>query len=186
MPHTLNWFERLRIERLVWTLDQQLYELPSRSRVAKRREVRANLLTAARDIGTAESLRRIGSSRQLAEEYLSAELGEGPRHSWIAAAYFCTAVPLLLNFFLDEAASAYQQAVTATDPHATGTFSWNGISYLQSAVTYTFDQGNGSRVGGAWTPITYVIWALGTIAIGRLWRLLPWWKAYHRRTTVTQ
>ena len=124
----------------MWALDQQLYDLPYRSRIAKRRELRVNLLTVARDVGTTEALRRLGSSRQLAEEYLTAELGEGPRHSWIAAAYFCATVSLVLNFFLGEATSAYQQAITATDPHATGTFTWNGISYLQNAVTYTFDR----------------------------------------------
>ena len=51
----------MRIERLVWLLDQQLYDLPRSSRIAKRREVRDNLLAAARDIGTADALRRLGS-----------------------------------------------------------------------------------------------------------------------------
>jgi len=185
MPHTVTWLGRLRIERLVWTLDHWLYDLPSRSRVAKRREVRANLLTAARDVGTSEALRRLGSSRQLADGYLAAELGEGPRHSWIAAAYFGASVPLLLNFFMSEAASAYQQAVTAADPHAVGTYTWGGISYLQSAITYTFDDGQGSHVGGAWTPLTFAIWAVGTIACGRLWRLLPWWRASRRSAAAT-
>ena len=186
MPHTVTWLGRLRIERLVWTLDQQLYDLPSHSRVAKRREVRANLLTAAQDVGTAEALRRLGGSRRLAAEYLAAELGEGPRHSWIAAAWFGATVPLLLNFFLSEAASAYQQAVTAVDPHAAGTYTWSGVSYLQSAVTYTFDQGQGSHVGGAWTPLVYILWAGGTIACGKLWRLLPWWRAHRRELVSTE
>jgi hypothetical protein len=185
MPHTITWLYRLRIERLVWTLDQQLYDLPHRSRIANRREVRSNVLAAARDVGTAEALRRLGSSRQLAEEYLTAELGEGPRHSWTAAAYFAATVPLLLNFFLDEAASAYQQAIVTADPQATGTYTWTGISYLQSAVAYTFDQGRGSRAGGAWTPATYALWIIGTIACGRLWRLLPWWKARRQKITTT-
>lgn len=182
MPHTVNWLGRLRIERLVWSLDQQLYDLPQRSRVAKRREVRANLLAAAGDVGTTEALRRLGSSRQLAEEYLTAELGEGPRHSWIAAAYFCLTTPLLLNYFLGEADAAYQQGVTAVNPHITGTLTWQGISYLQSAVTYTFDQGHGSYTGGAWTPLSYVLLLAGTVACGRLWRLLPWWKSRGVRT----
>ena len=186
MEHTVGWLGRLRIERLVWALDQQLYDLPSRSRIAKRREVRANLLTAARDVGTSEALRRLGGSRQLAAEYLSAEYGEGPRHSWVAAAYFGALVPLLINYFLSEAGSAYQQGVTAMDPHVTGTFTWSGISYLQSAATYTFDQGQANNVGGAWTPLTYVLWALGTIACGRLWRVLPWWRTHRRRATATQ
>jgi hypothetical protein len=179
MPHNVTWLDRLRIERLVWALDQQLYSLPSRSRVAKRREVRANLLTAAHDVGTTRALRRLGTSGQLAEEYLNAELGDGPRHSWLAAACFATSVPLLLNYFLDEAVSAYQQAIAATDTHATGTFTWHGVSFLQDTVIYTFDQGNGSHTGGAWTPLVYVLWLIGTVLCGRLWRLLPWWK--HRR-----
>lgn len=185
MPQTITWLDRLRIERLVWALDQQLYDLPYRSRIAKRREVRANTLAAAQDIGTIEALRRMGSSRQLAEEYLAAELGEGPRYSWIAAANFAALIPLVLNFFLSEAASAYQQAIVAADPQATGTYTWTGIRYLQSAITYTFDQGHGSHVGGAWTPITFAMWISGTIACGRLWRLLPWWKPRHQKKTTT-
>ncbi len=184
MAHSVTWFDRLRIERFVWTLDQQIYDLPRSSRIATRREVRTNLLAAARDVGTTVALRRLGGSRRLAEEYLTAQLGEGPRHSWIAAGYFCTLVPLVINFFFGEAASAYQQAVTATDPHATGTFTWGGVSYLQSAVTYTFAEGHGSQVGGAWTPIAYVLWLVGTVVAGRLWRLLPW-MARRLRPTAT-
>ena len=52
MNRTLGWIDRLRIERVVWALDQRLYDLPRKSRIAKRREVRENLLTAAADIGT--------------------------------------------------------------------------------------------------------------------------------------
>jgi hypothetical protein len=163
--------DRLRIERLVWALDQQLYDLPRRARLAARRDVRANLLEAAGEIGAREALRRIGGSRQLAEQYLVAELGEGPRHSWIAAAYFAATVPLLLLFFLGEAASAYQDGLTAA--HASGSFVWNGVAYLQSAQTFTVHHGQVSSVGGGWTPLVYVLWLAGTIACGRLWRVLP-------------
>jgi hypothetical protein len=186
MPHTVSPIDRLRIERLVWSLDQQLYDLPRRSRIDTRREVRANLVAAAGDVGVTEALRRIGGSRQLAENYLTAELGEGPRHSWAAAAYFAAGVPLLVLELLAEAASAYQQGITAGNPNVTGTYSWSGISYLQTTVTFTFDHGEGSQVGGALTPLTYVLWILGTIACGRLWRLLPQWRARHRRAPVTE
>jgi hypothetical protein len=184
MPRSVTWIDRLRIERFVWMLDQQIYDLPRSSRIAKRREVRDNLLVAARDVGTTEALRRLGSSSRLAKEYLTAEFGEGPRHSWIAAAYFCMLIPLVINFFFSEAAAAYQQAITATDPHATGTFTWSGISYLQTAVTYTFTEGHSDRAGGAWTPITYVLWLVGTVLVGRLWRLLPWLTRRRRPTAV--
>jgi hypothetical protein len=185
-PHPVGRFQRLRIERLVWALDQQIYDLPGRSRVAIRREVRQNLLAAARDVGATEALRRIGGSRQLAEQYLTAELGDGPRQSWIAAAYTAALTPLLLNYVLSEAANAYQQGITASDPHASGVFTWGGISYLQSAVTYTFDAGSGSHSGGAWTPLVYVLWLLSVVAAGRLWRTLPWWRARRGRALAAQ
>jgi len=171
MPSTLNWIDRLRIERLVWALDQQLYDLPRASRIADRREVRANLLAAAADVGTTRALRQLGGSRRLAEGYLTAELGDGPRHSWVAAAYFAGLAPLLTNYFLSESAAAFQHGVTAVDAHATGSFVWSGISYLQSATTYAFTDGQANGTGGAWTPFTYAGWLIGTVLVGRLWRL---------------
>jgi hypothetical protein len=171
MPHTVTVIDRLRIERLVWSLDQQLYDLPRAQRIANRREVRANLLEAAHDVGTTAALRGVGSSGRLAEQYLVAEFGDGPRHSWIGAAYAAALMPLLLNFFLSEAANAFQSGVTATDPHATGTYTWSGVKGLQSAITYTFSDGAASSHGGAWTPLTYLLWILITVGAGRLWRL---------------
>lgn len=171
MPHTVRWFDRLRIERLVWLLDQHLYELPRAARLATRREVRANLLEAAHDVGITQALRRVGNSRRLAEQYLVAEFGDGPRHSWIAAAYALTSLPLLLNFVFGESNSAFEHGVTAHDPHATGTFVWHGIALLQSPATFTFTDGRASSVGGAWTPTAYALLALVTVVAGRLWRL---------------
>jgi hypothetical protein len=172
MPHKLTTLDRIRIERLVWALDQRLYDLPRRSRIAKRREVRANLLEAAADHGVREALRRIGSSGDLAREYLGAERGDGPHHSWISAAYFAALVPLFLGFVLGEVSNAYAQALTAGHA-ASGSFTWSGVRYLQSPLTFTVDQGSVTQSGGAWTPIVYVVWLAGTIAGGRLWRLLP-------------
>jgi hypothetical protein len=185
MAHAVTGIDRLRIERAVWALDQRLYDLPRRSRIAKRREVRANLLTAARDVGTGEALRRLGASSQLAAEYLSAELGDGPRASWIAAALFLLTGQLVLTWFLNEAATAFGDGVTAADPHATGTFAWSGIGYLQDTVTYTFVDGHGSFVGGAWTPLAWALWAVGTVLVGRLWRILPPWRRWHAARTTT-
>lgn len=170
MPHAVTWIDRLRIERAVWALDQRLYDLPRTSRIAKRREVRANLLTASREIGTVEALSRLGNSRQLAAEYLSAEFGEGPRPSWVAAATFAVTALFLLTWVLGEGASAFGDGITAANPLATGTFTWAGIRYLQDTVTYTFVHGQGSYVGGAWTPLTWAIWIVVTVLVGRLWR----------------
>ena len=171
MPRKLTTIDRIRIECRVWALDQRLYDLPSHSRIAKRREVRANLLEAAADQGAREALRRIGSSRALAREYLGAEFGNRPHHSWTGAACFTALLPLFLIGALSEVSGAYGQALTAA--HASGVFTWNGVSYLQSPLTFTVAQGQVTQSGGAWTPIVYVIWLIGTIACGRLWRLLP-------------
>lgn len=172
MPRKLTMLDRIRIDRLVWALDQRLYDLPRHSRIAKRREVRANLLEAAADHGAREALRRIGSSSALAREYLGAEFDDRPHHSWMAAAYFAALTPLFIGFGLNEVSDAYKRALT--DAHAaSGTFTWSGVSYLQSPMTFTVDHGQVAQSGGTWTPIVYVILLVGIVACGRLWRLLP-------------
>jgi hypothetical protein len=181
--HRVTVIDRLRIERVVWFLDQRLYDLPRRSRIAKRREVRANLLSAAQDVGARAALRQLGTSRQLAADYLDAELGTAPRASWIAAGLFLATGQLVFTSVLSEAAMAFGKGITAADPSATGTFTWNGIGYLQDTVTYTFVDGRGSSVGGAWTPLAWALWIIATVLVGRLWRLVPRWRL--RRTAET-
>ncbi len=183
MPATVTWFDRLRIERVVWALDQRLYDLPRNSRIAKRREVRENLLAAAVDIGATSALKNLGNSRQLAAEYRSAEFGSEARPSWMAAAVFFLGVQLILTLFLSEATSAFGKGISTMNPHASGTFTWSGIHYLQSSVTYTFVDGKGSSVGGAWTPLTWIIWIAATILVGRLWRFASMWR--NRRTATS-
>ena len=185
MTHAVTWIARLRIERAVWALDQRLYDLPRKSRIAKRREVRDNLRTAAHDIGTAEALRHLGNSRLLAAEYLSAEFGDQARPSWIAAATFLLAGQLVLTSVLFDAASAFGDGITSANPHATGTFAWGGISYLQDTVTYTFVNGKGEFVGGAWTPLAWGIWIVATVLVGRLWRIASIWRRRRARTVTT-
>jgi hypothetical protein len=73
---------------------------------------------------------------------------------------------------LAEAASAFAAGIAAADPHANGAYIWNGIAYFQSTVTYTFVDGHGDWVGGAWTPLAWVLWAVATILVGRLWRAI--------------
>jgi hypothetical protein len=172
----LNVFDRLRIERVVWALDQRLYDLPRASRIAKRREVRQNLVSAAHDVGVRSAIVNLGDGRRLADEYIAAELGDGPRHSWTAAGLFCASIPLLLNWVLEEAMRAYADGVVAASSTVTGRFTWAGFAYVQSAVHYTFTGGRVERTGGAWTPLLYVLWLTGTIAVGRLWRALPMWR----------
>ena len=180
----INTIGRLRIETRVWLLDQQIYDLPRRSRIAIRQEVRTNLLDAAGAVGVTPALRRIGSSRRLAEQYRRAEFGDEPRHSWIAAAVAAGLVPLLLNYVLASSAAAYRSGVTAVDPHATGTYFWSGVEFLQRGITFSFTDGQWTITGGAWTPLTYVLWLAAVVAAGRLWRL-PRLRRRHRTAVAT-
>ena len=176
MQHTVTWFDRLRIERVVWTLDQRLYDLPRRTRIETRREVRQNLLTGARDVGTTQALRNLGGSAELANEYLSAAFGSRLRHSWMAAGLFFVTVPLLATSFFSDAVNGFASGIIAARPAATGTYTWGGISHLQSTVTYTFSDGHGTWTGGTFTPLFYILWIVATILVGRLWRTLPAWR----------
>ncbi len=176
MPSTINWIDRLRIERVVWELDQRLYDLPRRSRIARRREVRSNLLTASADVGTAHALSNLGSSRQLAADYLDAEFGDAPRPAWMAAAVFVLAAVTISTWLFNEAVLAFGDGVAARDPHATGIYTWHGIRYLQDTVTYTFTNGHGQSVGGALTPIAWAIGIIVTILVGRIWRAPAQWR----------
>ena len=179
MTNSITWIDRVRIERAVWGLDQRLYDLPRKSRIAKRREVRENLITASHDIGARGALLNLGNSRQLAAEYRSAEFGDEARPSWMAAGVFLLTGQLILTSILTEAALAFGDGITAANPTATGTFTWSGIRYLQDTVTYTFVNGHGSNVGGAWTPLAWAIWLVATILVGRLWRLASMWRRRH-------
>ena len=180
MNHDVTLMDRLRIERVVWSLDQRLYDLPRRQRIARRREVRGNLLDAARDLGADAALRDLGSPAVLAQEYLDAELGTGPRHSWMAAGVFLATATLLLTSVLFDAADAFGEGILAGDPAASGTFHWSGVSLLQTEVTYTVAAGEYDFVGGAFSPLAWVLLIGGAILIGRLWRALPIYRSSPR------
>ena len=113
MAHRLTWIDRVRIERVVWMLDTRLYDIPRESRIAHRREVRQNLLSAAQDIGTTAAVRNIGSSAQLAAAYLAAEFGDRPRHWWIAALLWAATSMLVVTAVLTDAANGFAAGIVA-------------------------------------------------------------------------
>jgi hypothetical protein len=169
--------DRLRIERAVWTLDTYLTDLPRRSRIAHRREVRANLRAAADDVGTSEALHRLGALRRLAAGYLAAEYGEWQlRPAWKTGAACMLLAIVLLTELVAVAQSAFGDGIRAADPHAAGTFHWHGFSYLTQDTRYTFVDGRYTTDGGAWTPLAYVGLLAVLILSGRLWRALPAWR----------
>lgn len=170
-PLTLN--DRLRIETVVWGLDQRLYDLPRRRRIEIRREVRDNLRTAAVDVGARAAVRNIGSAADLATGYLDAELGGGRRASWLAAATFVFTALLILQSVLTDSANAFGEGVLTADPSFSGTQRWSGVSLLQTEVTATFGDHTSTFTGGALSVWGYLLLALGGVAVGRLWRALP-------------
>jgi hypothetical protein len=173
MARNLSVVDLLRIERFVWTLNVRLFDLSSASRLARRREVRDNLIAAAKDVGVSEAFRRLGGGSRLAEEYLAAELGDRPRHSWIAAFLFAALFPAIVLFCFDQAGRAFEHGVISANPNATGTFIRDGFGYLQDPLTYTYTNGQVSSGGGSFTLLFYAVWIVGPIVAGRLWRLLP-------------
>jgi hypothetical protein len=183
MPHPLTWFDRLRIERIAWTLDQRLYGLPRAARIAHRLEVRENLLTAAQDVGTGTAIRNLGNSSQLAAAYLAAEFGDRPRHSWIAAFVWAATSMLIATAILADAANGFASGIAAADPHATGTFHWGGLSALQATVTCTAVDGRTSISGGGLSLLGWAAWLVIAVLIGRLWRAPATWRA-RARTAV--
>jgi len=176
MPTNLTLLDRLRIEGRVWSLDQQLYDLPRKQRIATRREVRSNVVSAAESVGARQALSNLGTTRQLAEEYLQAQFGPAPRASWWSASIFLLTAVLVLTSIFSETAQGFSNGILAASPHATGHFSWHGISYLQTGIDYTVRDGRVDSVGGALTPLSYLLLALGAVGVGRLWRAIPGWR----------
>jgi hypothetical protein len=185
MAHKLTWIDRVRIERVVWSLDQRLYDIPREPRIAHRREVRQNLLSAAQDIGTTAALRNIGTTAQLAAAYLAAEFGDRPRHSWIAALLWAATSMLVVTAVLADAANGFASGIVAANPHATGTYHWGGLSLLQSDVTAKAADGHTTLSGGGLTLAGWLLWVIITVMVGRLWRVPGTWRARARPITAS-
>ena len=174
MTTTIPWRDRLHLERAVWAFDRRLQDLPRKSRVARRRELRNNLYSATDDVGAEVAVRQLGDLRQLAAGYLTAEYGDWqPRPSWTRAAAAAVLFYFLLSWLLEAGSSAFRAGILTGQPSATGSFSWNGIPYLLDDVAFTFSNGASTSVGGAWHPLAYAGLILVSILAGRLWRLLP-------------
>jgi len=185
MTQRLTWLDRTRIERVVWTLDQRLYDIPRNSRIAYRREVRQNLLSAAQDVGTTAAVRNIGTTAQLAAAYLAAEFGDRPRHSWTAAAVWAATSILIVTAVLTDAANGFAAGITAASPHATGTYHWGGLSLLQQSVTATAVRGHTTVSGGGLSITGWVLWVVIAVLVGRLWRAPGTWRARARLITAS-
>ncbi|MCU1672017.1 MAG: hypothetical protein JWN77_130 [Frankiales bacterium] len=128
MTRPLSLLDRLRIEQAVWGLDQRIYDLPRRRRIAIGREVRDNLLTAAADVGARRAVRNVGGSADLAAGYLDAQYGGHRRPSWLAGAAFLFTTMLVLQSVLTDAANAFADGVLLANPSFSGTERWAGAN----------------------------------------------------------
>jgi hypothetical protein len=180
MARPLTWFDRLRIERVTWMVDQRLYDLPRGARIAHRRELRQNLLAAARDVGAGAALRNLGTTSQLAAAYLAAEFGDRPRHSWIASFVWAATSLLVVTAILTDAANGFAAGIAAGSPHATGTFRWGGLTALQDTVTCTAVNGQTTVSGGGLSLLGWGLWLAIAVLVGRLWRVPGTWRARSR------
>ncbi|ADP81723.1 hypothetical protein [Pseudofrankia inefficax] len=179
--------DRLRIERAVWAVDARLQDLPRRSRIARRRELRANLLDSAEDVGARQAVRQLGDLRVLAAGFLAAEYGElTPRPSWTATVATLFLVEAVMTLLEHTGRAAFDAGITTTTPRATGTFHWTGVPYLISDETFAYVNGTHTSVGGAWTPLVYVLMFAGAFVTGRMWRLIPARRRHQLSSAVTE
>jgi hypothetical protein len=172
-PMTL--VDRLRIERVLWTVDILIYDIRTRGRRTIRRELRANLQAAAQEMGAGAAIWQLGPLRRLARGYLDAQYGRVPfsRAGWPrsgGAFVFTVFVEALIFVGL----SAFLAGVQAGDPAAHRTYVWNQLSGLgMGTFTARFTRGQLISFEGtllAWPTLLGLVAAL--IIGGRLWRVV--------------
>jgi hypothetical protein len=181
VPRSLTWVDRLRIERATWTLDALLQDLPGRSRRAIRRELRDNLRAATAAVGSATAVRELGNLRRVAAEYLDAEYGAGrPRPRWVKGMFWALLVELAFGVSWFVGDIAYLDGVLTADPHATGSFTWQGPGSWAVTSTETLVDGQ-LQAAEANISLWFFVLLVGVFALGgRMWRILPPWR---RRST---
>jgi hypothetical protein len=175
MAYTPSWFDRLRIERVVWTLDTLLTLMPGRRRRAIRREMRANLRAASAELGTTEAIRRLGDLRPLAIEYTEAHYGEQrPRPNLRGLLIWSPLAALALVVVILTGLESFMDGVEAAGV-APGIHEWTTLSpFVWGEVEYDASgrfRGVEFRISVAFL-LAYVLVAV--VLGGRLWRLVLW------------
>lgn len=154
----------VKIEAALRHLDWRLEGRVPRSRRRQiRRELRANLADAAAELGEDEALRRLGSLRSLARDYLEADGGRVKLRAGVYAALVALAALQLAGLLL---LRAYQAGFAA----AGGTGGW---SYRPWPFALEHDPGESLTfaITAAW-PAMLGIPALAFLLWSRPWRLL--------------
>jgi hypothetical protein len=172
-PMTL--VDRLRIERVLWTVDILIHDIRTRGRRTIRRELRANLQAAAQEKGVGAAIRRLGPLRPLARGYLDAQYGEGARRPrWMGALWWVFVCAILINAILDIGVVGFREGVQAANPNDNGTYLWNQLSALglpTARISLVDGRPHLFEVSLPWVLLLYL--AAAAILGGRLWRLVP-------------
>ena len=170
MSRQLTWFDRLRIERAVWGLDQRLYDLPRAARIAHRRELRQNLASAASEVGTEDRPAQRRERRPARRGLPRCRVRRPPAPLVDGRGRVGPTSMLVVTSLLTEAANGFAAGVAAT-PHATGTFHWSGLFGLQNTVTCVAVDGHTNVTGGSLSLLGWGLWLAIGVLIGRLWRV---------------
>jgi hypothetical protein len=102
--------------------------------------MRANLRAATNEVGAAQAVRRLGSLRRLASDYLEAEYGQGgSRPRWLSAMFWALAVEAMLLGLAFVGHSAFIAGVQTANPHPSGTYTWHGLQLLGIGGDVTYN-----------------------------------------------
>jgi hypothetical protein len=167
----ISWFDRVRIERVLWTLDTYLQSLPAKARRGIRREMRANLRAAAAQSGAKEAVRGLGSLRQLAIGYLEAAYDDGPRPRLLRAFGWTLLAELVVLTIVFAAHSGFVDGIEAGAARPDGTFVWDTWSVVGVEGEVTFADGRRDAEGISFTPLVLVLPLLVFLVSARIWRL---------------
>lgn len=153
-----------RTEAAVKSVDWRLEGWVSRRRRREiRNELRANLAAAAEQVGPAEAVRRLGSLRALANEYLETERRVvNLRAGTFAALLVFGTVGLFWLVMTQSFRAGFQASVTARPSGSLGPVSYSGDPSL-GAYNYTL-----TMPWYIWLGATAIAFMLGA----RAWQLL--------------
>lgn len=172
-----TWFDRLRIELVVRTVDVLTSALPARSQRRIRDELRANLRAAAAEVGTAEAIRRLGPLRPLAAGYVETEHGPGnPGPRWMSALVWVFVAELVILAMVFAGHAAFMSGIETANEHPAGTYSWRGLDWLGFTVDVGYADGEFRGFTMSITPWLLLYLVAAAALGGRLWRMLPHWR----------
>jgi len=173
--------DRLRVERAVLTLDTWIGDLPRRRRRDVRRELRADLLASAADVGAREAVRRLGPLRRLGLDYLDAEFGElRPRPNGLHGLAWGIAAGALLVTSMVAGSEAYSSGLRSAHAGA-GTYGhrlapW-GPRYIETYPASGADPTIAWEFDGGMILLWLAVILVAVVVGGRSWRAIPaWWR----------